>query len=39
MTDQEKINETLQRQIDAQNARIDNTLTKIDMMMQEIHEI
>ncbi|MBR3499116.1 MAG: hypothetical protein IKO05_09010 [Selenomonadaceae bacterium] len=39
MTDQERINENLQRQIDAQNARIDNTLTKIDMMMQAVHEI
>ena len=28
-----------QRQIDAQNARIDNTLTKVDMMIKEIHDI
>ena len=39
MTEQEKINQTLQRQIDAQNARIDNTLTKVDMMIKEIHDI
>jgi len=35
MTDQEKINENLQRQIDAQNARIDNVLTKVDMLVIE----
>ncbi|MBQ4403446.1 MAG: hypothetical protein II857_03450 [Selenomonadaceae bacterium] len=35
MTEQERINESLQRQIDAQNARIDNTLTKVDMMIEE----
>ena len=39
MTDQERINQTLQRQIDAQNARIDNTMTKVDMMMEEIRDI
>jgi len=39
MTYQEKINESLQRQIDAQNARIDNTLTKVDTLIEEIHEI
>ena len=39
MTEQERINQTLQRQIDAQNARIDNTLTKVDMMIKEIHDI
>ena len=35
MTDQEKINENLQRQIDAQNARIDNVLTKVEMLVEE----
>ena len=35
MTDQEKINENLQRQIDAQTARIDNVLTKVDMLVIE----
>jgi len=35
MTEQEKINENLQRQIDAQNARIDNVLTKVDMVIAE----
>ena len=35
MTEQERINESLQRQIDAQNARIDNTLTKVDMTIEE----
>ena len=35
MTDQERINESLQRQIDAQNARIDNVLTKVDMVIAE----
>lgn len=39
MTEQERINQTLQRQIDAQNARIDNTLTKVDIMIKEIHDI
>ena len=39
MTEQEKINQTLQRQIDAQNARIDTTLVKVDMMIKEIHDI
>jgi len=38
MTDLERINEKLQRQIDAQNARIDNTLTKIDMMLAELRD-
>lgn len=35
MTDQERINENLQRQIDAQTARIDNVLTKVDMLIIE----
>ena len=35
MTEQERINENLQRQIDAQNARIDNVLTKVDMVIAE----
>ncbi|MBQ6005898.1 MAG: hypothetical protein IJL14_06600 [Selenomonadaceae bacterium] len=39
MTEQERINESLQRQIDAQNARIDNTLIKVDMVMEEIRDI
>ena len=38
MTDQERINENLQRQIDAQNARIDNVLTKVDMMIGEMRD-
>ena len=36
MTDQERINTDLQRQIDAQNSRIDNVLTKIDMLIDEM---
>ena len=35
MTEQEKINENLQRQIDAQTARIDNVLAKVDMLVVE----
>lgn len=38
MTEQERINENLQRQIDAQNARIDNFLTKIDMLITEMRD-
>lgn len=38
MTDQERINENLQRQIDAQNARIDNVLTKVDMVIAEVQQ-
>lgn len=42
MTDQEKINEQFQRQIDAQDAKIDKALanfdTKFNMMMQEIQQ-
>lgn len=35
MTEQEQINQNLQRQIDAQTARIDNVLTKVDMLVAE----
>ena len=35
MTEQEIINQNTQRQIDAQNARIDNVLTKVDMLITE----
>lgn len=35
MTEQEIINQNIQRQIDAQNARIDNVLTKVDMLVTE----
>lgn len=35
MTEQETINQNLQRQIDAQTARIDNVLTKVDMLITE----
>ncbi|MBR1645978.1 MAG: hypothetical protein IJ685_04280 [Selenomonadaceae bacterium] len=35
MTEQEIINQNIQRQIDAQNARIDNVLTKVDMLISE----
>ena len=35
MTDQETINVNLQRQIDAQNARIDNVLAKVDSLVEE----
>ena len=38
MTDQEKINENLQRQIDAQNARIDNVMTKVDTIIGEMRD-
>ncbi|MBR4904168.1 MAG: hypothetical protein IKZ53_05815 [Selenomonadaceae bacterium] len=38
MTEQEKINENIQRQIDAQNARIDNVLTKVDMLVIEAQQ-
>ena len=36
MTDQERINTDLQRQIDAQDSRIDNVLTKIDLLIDEM---
>ena len=35
MTEQERINSEVQRQIDAQNARIDNVLTKVEMLVIE----
>ena len=38
MTDQEKINENLQRQIDAQNARIDTVLAKVDTIIGEMRD-
>ena len=38
MTDQELINENLQRQIDAQNARVGNVLAKVDMLIQEMRD-
>ena len=38
MTEQEKIYENIQRQIDAQNARIDNVLTKVDMLVIEAQQ-
>ena len=38
MTEQERINENLQRQIDAQNARVDNVLTKVDMLISEMRD-
>ena len=38
MTDQERINQQLQRQIDAQNARIDTVLAKVDMAIVELQQ-
>ena len=38
MTEQERINQQLQRQIDAQNSRIDNTLAKVDMLVSEMRD-
>ena len=38
MTEQERINEGLQRQIDAQNARIDNVLAKVDTIIGEMRD-
>lgn len=38
MTEQEKINENLQRQIDAQNARIDNVATKVDDLISSFQD-
>ena len=38
MTEQEIINQNLQRQIDAQNARIDNVLAKVDMLVGEMRD-
>ena len=39
MTEQERINEGLQRQIDAQNARIDNVLAKVDTIIGEMRDL
>ena len=38
MTQQEIINQTLQQQIDSQNSRIDNTLIKVDAIIEEIRD-
>ena len=38
MTEQERINENLQRQINAQNARIDNVLTKVDGLIDSLQD-
>ncbi|MBR2773391.1 MAG: hypothetical protein IKD73_00175 [Selenomonadaceae bacterium] len=38
MTEQEIINQALQRQIDAQTARIDNVLAKVDMLVGEMRD-
>ena len=38
MTDQEQINLALQRQIDAQNARIDTVLAKVDALINESNQ-
>ena len=38
MTEQEKINQQLERQIDVQNARIDSVLTKVDMLVSEMRD-
>ncbi|MBR0102714.1 MAG: hypothetical protein IJQ01_04370 [Selenomonadaceae bacterium] len=38
MTEQEIINQALQRQIDAQTARIDNVLAKVDMFVGEMRD-
>ena len=38
MTDQEQINQNLQRQIDAQNSRIDNVMTKVDIFIAECQQ-
>ena len=38
MTDQEQINEHVQRQIDAQNARIDTVLAKVDTIIGEMRD-
>lgn len=38
MTEQEQINQNLQRQIDAQNARIDKVLTKVDTIIGEMRD-
>ena len=38
MTEQEQININVQRQIDAQNARIDNLLSKVDTIIGEMRD-
>ncbi len=38
MTDQDQINVNLQRQIDAQSARIDNVMAKVDLMILEAQQ-
>jgi len=38
MNKQDRINENLQRQIDAQNARIDTVLAKVDMIVGEMRD-
>ena len=38
MTEQEKINQQLERQIDVQNAQIDSVLTKVDMLVSEMRD-
>ncbi len=38
MTEQERINEQFQRQIDAQNAKFDKVMLKIDIALDEIRQ-
>ena len=38
MTEQDQVNVNLQRQIDAQTARIDNVMAKVDMVIEELKE-
>ena len=38
MTEQEQINQQLQRQIDEQNAKFDKVMLKIDMAFEEIRQ-
>ena len=38
MTDLEQLSVNVQRQIDAQNARIDNVLTKVDTIIGEMRD-
>ena len=39
MTDLEQLSVNVQRQIDAQNARIDNVLTKVDTIIGEMRDL
>ena len=39
MTEQESINQTLQRQIDAQNARIDTVLSEIKQQREDMRRL